>query len=98
MDSTIFCMREAVSISNGSPKPPSPLKQCESFNLPFAFFSTFTFLAYFLEIHLGYGYTSRAGAMASRGLPLTTGRTIYIVPKFRTRHWDQSYSFKVFRS
>ena len=38
---------------------------------------------------------SRGSPVVSRGLPLTTGRTIGLVPKFQIRHWGQNYNVKV---
>ena len=35
--------------------------------------------------------------VGSHGLPLTTGRTIYIIPKFQVRHWDQVSNVPVYR-
>ena len=63
----IFCMREAVYISLGPrilPSPLRPLKRPKHFNLLFAS-SYFYFLGLFSRAHLGYGYTSCAGANSS---------------------------------
>ena len=39
---------------------------------------------------------SRCLLGASRCLPLTTGRTVDVAPKFQIRHWDQSSNVKEF--
>ena len=54
-----------------TPMPPRPLKRPKNFSLLFAFFN-FYFLGLLFIALLGYGYTSRAGAMSMVPQPRAT--------------------------